>query len=121
MIMKLAERTIRSEIDRRQRDSSLPLSMTDQRTRAERRFNAATSIPFNEWSEAASNLYYQPPLAARNYPRRSIDRRISEFGAPIGSAERRVTAERRHPDVVNIPIGEWAEAMSNYYYFFHRI
>jgi len=75
--MELAEKTHRSEFDRRQRECSLPLG--------------------------------------------TADRRISECGPPLGSAERRVTAERRHPDVANIPIEEWANAMSNYYYLFQRI
>lgn len=119
--MKLAEISNRNEVDRRQKERSLPLGMTDRRTRAERRFIAATPITFNEWTEAASNLYYHRPLAARSHPRQSIERRVSEFGPPTGSAERRVTAERRRPDVANIPIGEWAEAMSNYYFHFHRI
>jgi len=121
MMMELAAKTHRSEFDRRQKECSLPPGMTDRRIRAERRFIAASPIPFNEWAEAASNFYYHPPLAARSYPRRKTDRRISECGPPVGSAERRVTAERRHPDVANIPLEEWDDAMSNYYYLFHRI
>jgi len=119
--MELAEKTHRSEFDRRQRECSLPPGMTDRRIRAERRFIAASAIPFNEWTEAASNFYYHAPLAGRIHRHQRTDRRISECGPPMGSVERRVIAERRHPDVAHIPIDEWANAMSNYYYLFHRI
>lgn len=118
--MELGEKTHRGEFDRRQRECSLPPGMTDRRIRAERRFIPAIPIPFKEWTEAASNFYYHSSLAARSHHRQRTDRRISECGPPLGSVERRVTAERRHPEIANISIEEWANAMSNYYYLFHR-
>ena len=119
--MKIAEKFQRNEIDRRERECSLTPGMIDRRLRAERRYLSVAQIPFSEWAETASNFYFHPPLVATNRPRRRADRRISECGPPACSAERRVTAERRRPDVENIPIGEWADAMSNYYFHFHRI
>lgn len=120
-MMALGEKRHQSNVDRRQRECSPPPGTPDRRIRAELRDLSVSRVPFKAWAEAASNFYYHPSLPARIHPRRRSDRRLAECGPPLGCAERRITAERRRPGVASITIGEWAEAMSNYYYLFHGI
>lgn len=117
--MDHAERRQQRMADRRQQDVGPPRGMADRRRLAERRCPTVSQVPFDEWAEAASNHYYhlKPTTLDR---RRMEDRRIADCGPPPGGLDRRVLIERRRPDVADIQIGAWADAMSNYYYHFHR-
>lgn len=108
----------RATADRRQWDGGLPPG-GERRQQAERRDIAVAPLSVYEWAEAACNYYYQHPAHGHKTLRWSAERRLCE-GPPPASGERRLCADRRQPEVTSIPLAEWAEAMSNYYYHFHR-
>ena len=87
--------------------------------RGERRGYDVSRLSFTEWSEAASNFYYDHSSLRPIERRRMADRRRSDSGPPSGCSERRIGVDRRSLHVSNIQIEEWVEAMSNYYYHFH--
>lgn len=109
----------RSDTDRRQREVGPPPTMADRRMRGERRGYDLSRLSFAEWSEAASNFYYDHSSLRPIERRRVTDRRRSESGPPSACKERRVGVDRRSFHVSNSQIEEWVETMSNYYYHFH--
>ncbi|HEX6736231.1 MAG TPA: hypothetical protein VF096_15590 [Azonexus sp.] len=104
--------------DRRQRDAGPPPT-GERRLQAERRDILVMPLSPGEWAEAACNCYYQQPAHGRTAPRWASERRLADMLLPA-SGERRLCADRRRLEVTAIPIDEWAEAMSNYYYHFHH-
>lgn len=106
--------------DRRQREAGAPAGGSERRLRAERRDISVAPLSPGEWAEAACNYYYQHPAHGQKLLRWMAERRIVESPPPAAGGERRLCADRRQPVIASIPIEEWAEAMSNYYYHFHR-
>ena len=110
----------RSGADRRQGEACLVPGVVDRRIRAERRRFDVSSLPFAVWSEAASEFHFQHPSGRLFQRRQPTDRRQAGNGLPAGSLERRIGVDRRDLDVASIRAGDWVDAMSNYYYHFHR-
>ncbi|WP_157651222.1 hypothetical protein [Dechloromonas denitrificans] len=106
--------------DRRQGDACLLPGMLDRRIKAERRSFNVSRLSFAAWSEAAANFYFEHPSGHLFQHRQPIDRRQADNAPPAASAERRIGVDRRDLDIASIRPSEWVDAMSNYYYHFHR-